>query len=158
MFSLKGTMRNLLNCFVLAVGLTAILASCSGDSESKVYHWASKGDVGPKRFVVDHNLCMREADGWPFETSAGEMLDFISPGPHDPKHLLGAKDDMVWASFIPYKGAQAVYVNDVNSSSMIDGNDYATCMEKKGYVQGYPEETRNHLINDRQMGYRGDYF
>lgn len=152
----EGAMRNLLKnaCF----GLVAVagLAACS--TEATVYHWSGRKDVGPNRFVVDHNACIREADWWPFEKSLYDTIDFISPGPHDPKHRIDAGEARLWASFIPYPGAQAVYVNDVNSSSTVDGADYVSCMEARGYVQAFPEENREHLINDRRMGYRGDYF
>lgn len=156
MFLLKGNMKNLFVSSVFGLLCVGALASCS--STSTVYHWSSRNDVGPQKFVVDHNACMREADYWPFDISLYDSLDFISPGPHDPKHRLDSSSDRTWASFIPYPGAQAVYVNDVNSSSTIDADDYASCMESLGYVQGFPEEERVHLINDRSMGYRGDYF
>ncbi len=152
----EGAMRYLLKkvCVIALAG--ASVSACS--SQATVYHWQSRNDVGPNRFVVDHNYCMREADTWPFETSFHDIVDYISPGPHDPKHRIDPREDRVWASFIPYPGAQAIYVNDVNSSNMIDGGEYVSCMESRGYVQAYPEEHREHLINDRRMGYRGDYF
>ena len=149
-------MKNLLKKVCFVVLGTVSLAACS--TEATVYHWAGRRDVGPQKFVVDHNLCMREADFWPFEKSLYDTVDYFSPGPHDPKHRIDPGEDRVWASFIPYPGAQAVYVNDINSSNTIDGDDYVSCMEDKGYVQAFPEEHRDHLINDRRMGYRGDYF
>jgi len=149
-------MKDLLKKVCFTALATASVAACS--NEATVYHWEGRTDVGPQKFIVDHNICMREADTWPFEKSLYDIVDYVSPGPHDPKHRIDSKDARVWASFIPYPGAQAIYVNDVNSSSTVDGDDYAACMEERGYVQAFPKEEREHLINDRKMGYRGDYF
>lgn len=149
-------MKDLLKKFCVMFLTAASLAACS--KEATVYHWESRRDIGHHRFVVDHNYCIREADFWPFERSLYDTVDFFSPGPHDLKHRIDPGEARVWASFIPYPGAQAIYVNDVNSSSTVDGADYVSCMESRGYVQAFPEENREHLINDRRMGYRGDYF
>jgi len=152
----ENTMKDLLKkvCFIALATFSVV--ACS--KESTVYHWAGRNDVGPNRFIVDHNACMREADSWPFDKSLYDIVDYVSPGPHDPKHRIDADSERVWASFIPYPGAQAVYVNDVNSSNTVDGSDYVACMQERGYVQAFPEENREDLINDRRMGYRGDYF
>jgi hypothetical protein len=144
--------KRIFGILLLGAGLTA----CGGSGEQVVHHWDVRDDVGPNQFIIDHNSCLRDADVWPFDVSLSEALDFISPGPHDPKHRLDPKATRTWASFIPYRGAQAVYVNDKNSASTIDDDDYEACMESKGYVRAFKTEVRENLINDRRMGYRAD--
>ena len=85
------------------------------------------------------------------------MFDNLSPGPHDPKNRMDPENGKVWASFIPYRGAQAIYVNDFNGSTMVDGDEYADCMRAFGYKDALPPENREHLIYDRHAGYRGEY-
>lgn len=138
--------------FIVSVGSI----SCSG-TESSVYHWQGRGNIGPNKFVQDHNFCIREADSWPFDTSPYAMFDSLSPGPHDPKNRMDPEEGKVWASFIPYRGAQPIYVNDFNGSTMVDGEEYAECMESLGYKEALPKEIRNNLIYDRKAGYRGEY-
>ncbi len=142
--------------FLLICMVVTGVAAC-GSTESTVYHWQGRGDIGPQKFVRDHNSCIREADSWPFETSPYAMFDNLSPGPHDPKNRMDPNDSKVWASFIPYRGAQPIYVNDFNGSTMVDGTEYASCMRSLGYREALPREIRNDLIYDRKAGYRGAY-
>lgn len=138
-------------------GLILSLSACGTTDGVDVYHWRPVSNIGPNQFVRDHNYCIRDADAWPLDTSPGDLVDYFSPGPHDPRHRLDSDEHRVWASFVPYPGAQVIYVNDVNSSSYVDGEDYASCMESFGYVQALPPENRYNLIEDRRIGYRGEY-
>lgn len=142
-------------CFCLAFCLS--LSSCATEDGVDVYHWSPATNIGPGQFVRDHNACLREADSWPFDTSPSDMLNYVTPGPAEYQHRLDADDHRLWASFVPYPGAQAVYVNDPNSSGSVDAEEYSACMESLGYVQALPPENRSHLIDDRRIGYRGEY-
>ena len=80
--------------FLLICITAAGVAACAG-TESSVYHWQGRGDIGPQKFVRDHNVCIREADAWPFDTSPYAMFDNLSPGPHDPKNRMDPENGKV---------------------------------------------------------------
>ena len=43
-------------------------------------------------------------------------------------------DKGIWATYIPYPGAQPLIVNYLRDDADVDPGDYSKCMKKKGYT------------------------
>ena len=118
----------------------AFLAGCGYKGQS-IFYW-EKSDVGPVWFAKEHNECLAEADWWPWQAPAWP------PGTARMPELRfdNNADNGIWANFVPYTGAQPVYVNSlVNDGTMSPGR-YESCMEKKGYVQRQPKVVRRQVL------------
>ena len=116
------------------------LCSCSyfsGGRGQLVYHW-ERANTGVEKFSRDHSECMRIAKAISF------MPDFRSWF-YTEETKLNTKADWnatsgVWASYIPYEGAQPLIVNSNIDDIDVDPQEYVDCMKQKGYW------FRNHTI------------
>lgn len=116
------------------------LCSCSyfgGGRGQLVYHW-ERLNTGVEKFSRDHSECMRSAKAISF------MPDFRSWF-YTEETKLNTKADWnstsgIWASYIPYAGAQPLIVNSPVDDIDVDPHKYVACMKQKGYW------FRNHTI------------
>ena len=119
-------MKKILCLFLLLSGCVFV------DEGQKTFYW-QRPNTGINWFVKDHNECMKEADWFPFRWP-GWPWDW---GEQAPLNLRFDNDsgNGVWAQFIPYPGAQPVYVNYVSGDWSVDYGDYQDCMEDRHYTQ-----------------------
>lgn len=143
-FKMKKT-STLLLLVLLSVG------GCASTDGQIVYHW-TRPRTGVEKFVRDHSKCMREAE--PFKILP-RFKTFFHDMFYSEEQKLEVRADWdseqgIWASYIPYTGAQPVVVNYLRDDSDADPATYSKCMTKKGYTtRSYdiPEITNIKLHN-----------
>lgn len=120
------------------LGFLVILAGCS--SGQSIFYW-EKPNTGAVWFAKEHNECLADADWWPWTFPAWP------PGTQEVPELRfdNEADNGIWANFIPYEGAQPVFVNSLANDSTMSASSYRRCMEKKGYTQRQPMERRRQV-------------
>ena len=116
------------------------LASCGGNGQT-IFYWRKDG-VGPQWFAKEHNECLAEADYWPWTWPAWP------PGTEPVKELRfdNDSDNGIWANFVPYDGAQPVYVNSLVNDSTMSPSTYRRCMLNKGYIERQPSVVRRQVL------------
>ena len=116
-----------------------LLNACDGGQA--IFYW-EKPDTGPVWFAKEHNECLEEADWWPWS------LPSWPPGQTKLPELRfdNDSDNGIWANFVPYQGAQPVYVNSRQDDSSMSISTYESCMERKGYKQRQPMERRRQVL------------
>ena len=126
-------MKKIVFCFLFC------LSACSSGGQS-VFFWY-RPDIGPVYFAREHSECLAEADWWPWTTPAWP------PGSTKLPELRfdNDSDHGIWANFIPYPGAQPVYVNSLAADWSMSVSSYRKCMEKRGYIQRQPMEVRRQV-------------
>ena len=129
-----------------------LIASCSyitGGSGQVVYHW-ERTHTGVEKFARDHGECMLAAKAIQFfpdyrawfyteETKLNTKADWNS-------------DRGIWATYIPYPGAQPLIVNSRHDDSDVSPQKYSACMKQKGYwyrTHDIPEITNINLYKAR---------
>ncbi len=113
--------------------LCLVLGGCVHAEEGqKTFYW-ERPNTGVAWFAKDHNECMLEADKFPFEWP-GWPWYWGKPKPLNLRFDNNSENG-VWAQFIPYPGAQPVYVNYVPNDWSVSYNDYQDCMENRHYTQ-----------------------
>ena len=109
------------------------LCSCSYLSTGKgqlVYHW-ERNNTGVEKFSRDHSDCIKEA-------KAIKIIPNFRSWFYSEEKKLNTKADWnstsgIWASYIPYDGAQPLIVNSPVDDTDADSRKYVTCMKMKGY-------------------------
>ena len=113
--------------------LTLILSSCTmlskGDGQV-IYHW-ERENTGIEKFSRDHSECMRKAEDF-------KLLPDVRTWFYTEEVKLDIRADWhadkgIWASYVPYPGAQPLIVNSLRNDYDSDPKKYRLCMEKKGY-------------------------
>ena len=113
--------------------LFLLLSGCSlVDEGQKTFYW-QRPNTGINWFAKDHNECMKEADWFPLQWP-GWPWDWGEPGPLNLR-FDNESGKGVWAQFVPYPGAQPVYVNYAYGDWSVDYDDYQDCMESRHYTQ-----------------------
>ena len=107
---------------------TIVLCSCT---QQTMYHW-HKPSTGTTQFVKDHNTCLCSANFFPF--TSPQLLQSTQL---NNTRLKQNRSNGIWASWVPYKGAQPLYVNSAMNDSTMLRPLYASCMERRGYRQAY---------------------
>lgn len=110
-----------------------LLCSCSyfgGGRGQFVYHW-ERTNTGVEKFSRDHSECMREA-------KAIEIMPDFRSWFYTEETKLNTRADWnsssgIWASYIPYPGAQPLIVNSPVDDIDVDPEEYVACMKEKGY-------------------------
>ncbi len=129
-----------------------LLCSCSyfgGGRGQFVYHW-EKTNTGVQKFARDHSECMKEAKAISF------VPDFRTWF-YTEETKLNTKADWnstsgIWASYIPYPGAQPLIVNSSIDDIDVDPDEYVACMKGNGYwfrQHTIPEITNINLYKAR---------
>ena len=102
-----------------------------------VFHW-ERTNTGVEKFARDHGQCMKEAKEIEF------MPDYRAWF-YTEETKLNTKADWhsssgIWATYVPYTGAQPLIVNASIDDVDVDPKEYVSCMKEKGYW------FRNHTI------------
>ncbi|MCQ2740961.1 MAG: hypothetical protein MJ210_02455 [Alphaproteobacteria bacterium] len=129
------------------------LASCSyftGGAGQVVYHW-ERTHTGIEKFSKDHAQCLSDA-------KAINFIPDISSWFYTEETKLNTKADWtsdrgVWATYVPYPGAQPLIINSRYDDSDINPIKYRDCMKKKGYwyrTHDIPEITNINLYRARK--------
>nr|QIM10286.1 hypothetical protein PlAlph_0400 [uncultured Alphaproteobacteria bacterium] len=122
----------------------------------EIFHW-QRPHTGIQKFSTDHKYCMQQAATFKFFPAAQKW--FHSFFYTEEKNLEIRADwngkSGIWASFIPYAGAQPVIVNMARpeDDDDIDYQAYVDCMEGRGYTArnyNIPEVTNIYLRNPYQ--------
>lgn len=142
-----------MNKKIITTFLALSLCSCtylSKGSGQVVYHW-EKPNTGVQKFASDHAECLIQAKEFTF------IPDFRSWF-YTEETKLDTRADWnsskgIWASYIPYEGAQPLIVNSRYNDEDINPKDYRVCMASKGYWQRdyeIPEITNINLYKARR--------
>lgn len=132
----------------LSVIACLFLASCSyfsGGAGQVVYHW-ERTHTGVQKFASDHGECLLQSKAIQFfpdfrswfyteETKINIKADWNS-------------DRGIWATYIPYDGAQPLIVNSRYDDIDMNPQEYVACMKQKGYwfrTHDIPEITNINL-------------
>ncbi len=110
-----------------------LLTSCKLFSRGEgqvVYHW-EKGNTGVEKFSRDHAECLLKAKE--FRLMPDFRLWFYTEETKLDTRADWKSDKGIWASYIPYPGAQPLIMNSKNDDKDIDPNQYRDCMIEKGY-------------------------
>lgn len=141
-----------MNKQICTVALALSLCACtylSKGSGQVVYHW-EKPHTGVEKFSRDHGECLVAAKEFTF------IPDFRSWF-YTEETKLDTRADWksskgIWASYVPYAGAQPLIVNSRYADDDISPKDYSKCMRSKGYwAREYeiPEITNINLYKRR---------
>lgn len=145
-------MKKLKSLLLPLVFLSSCTMFSSGDGQV-VYHW-ERENTGVNKFVRDHNECLLNAKDFRWWPNFGAL--FFSE-----EHQLNVRADWdaekgIWASYVPYPGAQPVIVNYLKNDGDASPRKYRICMEKKGYwhrTTNIPTVTNINLYNPRDRVY-----
>lgn len=124
--------RMLKNCIAISA-LALMLSACSWMVTGRgqvIFHW-EREHTGVEKFARDHSECLRKAEYF-------TLIPDVKSWFYSEEVKLDIRADWhsdkgIWASYIPYPGAQPIVVNSLRDDSAIDPNDYRNCMEKRGY-------------------------
>ena len=130
-----------------------LIMSCSyftGGAGQVVYHW-ERTRTGVQKFSADHSQCLADA-------KAIQWLPDVSAWFYTEETKLNTKADWnsdkgIWATYIPYAGAQPLIVNSRYDDSDINPQKYRDCMKRKGYwyrTHDIPEITNINLYKARK--------
>ncbi len=137
----------------LALSFALALCSCtylSKGSGQVVFHW-EKPHTGVEKFSRDHAECLMAAKEFKL------MPDFRTWF-YSEETKLNTRADWkstkgIWASYIPYEGAQPLIVNSRYDDDDISPANYRKCMKSKGYWErdhDIPEITNINLYKARR--------
>ncbi len=111
-----------------------ILSSCVMFQRGKgqvIFHW-EKHNTGIEKFARDHSECMRQAEDFKFLPSIKNW--FTSEEKRIDVRADWHSEKGIWASYVPYWGAQPLVVNSLRKDDDISPRKYRICMEKRGYT------------------------
>ena len=95
-----------------------------------IFHW-EKENTGVEKFARDHSECLREAEDF-------TLIPNIKSWFYSEEVKMDLRADWhakkgIWASYVPYPGAQPLVVNSLRDDTRINPMNYRICMEKRGY-------------------------
>ena len=133
--------------------MSLFLSSCAyfgGGSGQVVYHW-ERLHTGVERFAKDHGECLLSA-------KAIEFFPDYRSWFYTEETKINARADWnanrgIWATYVPYPGAQPLIVNSRYDDKDMDPIEYRDCMKRKGYwyrTHDIPEITNINLYRVRQ--------
>ena len=95
-----------------------------------IFHW-ERENTGVEKFARDHSECLRKAEQ--FTLIPGVKNWFYSEECKLDIRADWHSEKGIWASYIPYPGAQPIIINSLRDDANIDPSDYRDCMERRGY-------------------------
>ena len=116
------------------ITLASILcASCTlfSDGEGQIiYHW-EREFTGVEKFSRDHSECLRKAEDF-------KLMPDVKSWFYSEEVKLNVRADWhsekgIWASYVPYPGAQPLVVNSLRKDEDVSPRKYRLCMEDRGY-------------------------
>ena len=120
---------------LLITSILFSLSSCTWLSKGEgqvIYHW-EKYNTGVQKFSRDHSECMRLAEDFKFLPNIKNW--FYSEEARYDIRADWHSEKGIWASYIPYEGAQPIMVNSIRDDKDSSPRKYKNCMEKRGYNQ-----------------------
>lgn len=111
-----------------------LLGSCTFFSKGEgqvIFHW-ERPNTGVQKFSRDHSECMREAEDFKFIPSIKNW--FYSEEARYDLRADWHSEKGIWASYVPYWGAQPLLVNSIRDDQDSSPKEYRECMEKRGYT------------------------
>lgn len=126
-------MKNILliTTSIILLSACGVTSSTTSKGEGQViYHW-EKENTGVEKFSRDHNECMKSAESLRFIPNFKSW--FFSEEQRLDIRANWHSDKGVWASYVPYPGAQPVVVNSLWRNEDINPKKYRLCMEDRGY-------------------------
>lgn len=117
----------------ITLSFVLILCSCTFLSKGKgqvIFHW-ERYNTGVEKFSRDHSECMREAEDFKFLPSIKNWF-YTEEARYDIRADWHSEKG-IWASYIPYAGAQPIIVNSIRDDKDSNPKKYRICMEKRGY-------------------------
>lgn len=141
--------KNLLFPVIFAFALSSCTYLTKGSGQV-VYHW-EKDNTGVEKFSRDHAECLIEAKEFSFIPDF--RMWFYTEETKLNTRFDGKSDKGIWASYIPYAGAQPILVNSRTKDEDINPPKYRKCMESKGYWRrehDIPEITNINLHKEKQ--------
>lgn len=124
-FKMKKTFTTLTCVFLLAS--CSFLAKGHGQV---IFHW-ERTKTGVQKFSRDHSECMREAEDFKFLPNFKSW--FYSEEARYDIRADWHSEKGIWASYVPYEGAQPIVVNSIRDDTDSNPKKYRLCMEKRGY-------------------------
>lgn len=106
--------------------LVAFTSGCSAVSGPVVYNWRAE-NVGMAQFVEDHDACMESSDLLP------DWPDWLTFGTKKLNTRADWDGRGIWASYVPYVGAEPVLVNSNQKDFATSTTAYSGCMRVRGY-------------------------
>ena len=109
------------------------LGACSHFSSGTgqvIYHW-ERPKTGIQKFASDHGECLISARS--FKLLPDFRSWFYTEETKIEARADWKSDKGVWATYIPYPGAQPLVVNSRYDDTDITPGKYASCMRKRGY-------------------------
>ena len=141
------------NFFIFTI--FSILTACASGDGQIVYHW-ERYNTGIEKFARDHNQCMREAESFSMMPRLKTLWHSMF---YTEEHKLAVRADWesekgIWATYVPYPGAQPLIVNYLRDDSNVSPKDYSKCMYKKGYtIRSYEIPTITNIKLHGQSNY-----
>ena len=119
---------------LLSLSLIVLLSACAGRGQL-VYHW-ERYNTGIDKFARDHNSCMHEAESFSMMPRLRTLWHSMFYSEETTLYTRADwdADKGIWATFIPYPGAQPLILNYLRDDSNVDADDYSDCMYKRGYT------------------------
>ena len=120
---------------LLITSILFSLSSCTFLTKGEgqvIFHW-EKYNTGIQKFSRDHSECMRQAEDFKFLPNIKNW--FYSEEARYDVRADWHSEKGIWASYIPYEGAQPVMVNSIRDDKDSSPRKYKNCMEKRGYNQ-----------------------
>ncbi len=140
----------------LFVSANILLSGCGffyeDDPQGQVvYHWARE-NTGVQKFSKDHSECMRIAE-------PTRWMPDVSSWFYSEEAKLNLRADWhagkgIWATYVPYVGAQPLIVNSVRDDSEVSPKKYRQCMEGRGYYHrsaNIPEITNLYIYKPQRV-------
>ena len=118
---------------LLVITCLIILSSCTIFSRGKgqvIFHW-ERYKTGVQKFARDHSECLREAESIKFIPSIKNW--FTTEEARYDIRVDWHSEKGIWATYIPYEGAQPLIINSIRDDSKSNPKKYRKCMEKRGY-------------------------
>ncbi|MBQ9731587.1 MAG: hypothetical protein IJV97_00670 [Alphaproteobacteria bacterium] len=123
-------MKNIINLLLILFVISSCTLFAKGQGQV-VFHW-EKPNIGIVKFSKDHAYCLLEAKdiqfipdihGWFYteETKLNTRADWNA-------------EKGIWATYLPYPGAQPLILNSRHDDSDISPSEYCDCMESLGYT------------------------
>ena len=120
---------------IFSLTVLFLLYDCFCGKGQLVYHCARQ-NTGIEKFVRDHNNCMREAEAFSLMPRMRTMWHsmFYTEEQKVATRADWNADEGIWATYVPYPGAQPLIINYLRDDANVDPSDYSKCMYKKGYT------------------------
>lgn len=141
--------RNLIILFFIF--LTTSCAWLEKGEGQIVYHWARE-KTSVFYFVQDHSECLRASEDMSWMPDIKSW--FYSEEARYDIRADWHSEKGVWASYVPYAGAQPLVTNSLRDDIDVNPRKYRLCMEARGYwhrTYDIPTTTSIHVYKPQKL-------